>query len=151
MQEQTPEEKVKRAWTMYDWANSPYALVITTAIFPIFFNAVTSDKNEAGEIINDTVQFFGVEFINTQLYSYVLATSFFSSQKALHNGGVNVEHPYSILSIDCSDIGIVVQHLASLIQNIIFRRRGCRSTIQRNDRFKMATIDPSNQYTSTYI
>ena len=76
MQEQTPEEKIKRAWTMYDWANSPYALVITTAIFPIFFSAVTSDKNEAGEIINDTVQFFGMEFINTQLYSYVLATSF---------------------------------------------------------------------------
>jgi UMF1 family MFS transporter len=71
----TPEQ-VKKAWTMYDWANSVYSLVITTAIFPIFFNALTSDRNEAGEIINDTVIFWGRELINTQLYSYVLGASF---------------------------------------------------------------------------
>ena len=51
-------------------------LVITTAIFPIFYNALTSERNEAGEIVNDVVTFFGAEFINTQLYSYVLAASF---------------------------------------------------------------------------
>ena len=73
--EKTPEQ-VKKAWTMYDWANSVYSLVITTAIFPIFFNALTSDRNEAGEIINDTVIFWGRELINTQLYSYVLGASF---------------------------------------------------------------------------
>lgn len=61
---------------MYDWANSPYSLVVTTAIFPIYFNALTSDRNEKGEIINDVVTFFGIELINTQLYSYVLACSF---------------------------------------------------------------------------
>ena len=71
----TPEQ-VKKAWTMYDWANSVYSLVITTAIFPIFFNALTSDRNDAGEIINDTVIFWGHELINTQLYSYVLGASF---------------------------------------------------------------------------
>ncbi len=73
--EKTPEQ-VKKAWTMYDWANSVYSLVITTAIFPIFFNALTSDRNESGEIINDTVIFWGYELINTQLYSYVLGASF---------------------------------------------------------------------------
>ena len=56
--------------------NSVYSLVITTAIFPIFYNALTSERNEAGEIVNDVVTFFGAEFINTQLYSYVLAASF---------------------------------------------------------------------------
>ena len=73
--EKTPEQ-VKKAWTMYDWANSVYSLVITTAIFPIFFNALTSDRNESGEIINDTVIFWGYELINTHLYSYVLGASF---------------------------------------------------------------------------
>jgi len=73
---QTAAEKTKTAWTMYDWANSPYSLVVTTAIFPIYFNALTSDRNEKGEIINDVVTFFGAELINTQLYSYVLAFSF---------------------------------------------------------------------------
>ena len=75
-QRQTAAEKIKAAWTMYDWANSPYSLVVTTAIFPIYFNALTSERNEAGEIINDVVTFFGFELINTQLYSYVLACSF---------------------------------------------------------------------------
>ena len=30
------------AWAMYDWANSVYALVITSAIFPAYYNSVTS-------------------------------------------------------------------------------------------------------------
>ena len=52
-------KKVKTAWAMYDWANSVYSLVITTAIFPIFYNALTSERNEAGEIVNDVVTFLG--------------------------------------------------------------------------------------------
>jgi len=69
-------QKVKNAWAMYDWANSVYSLVITTAIFPIFYNSLTSERNAEGDIINDIVVFFGKTFINTQLYSYVLAASF---------------------------------------------------------------------------
>jgi len=30
-------KKLIRAWAFYDWANSAYALVISSAIFPIFF------------------------------------------------------------------------------------------------------------------
>ena len=33
------------AWCMYDWANSVYSLVITTAIFPIFYNSVTTSAS----------------------------------------------------------------------------------------------------------
>jgi UMF1 family MFS transporter len=58
--------KVRKAWALYDWANSVYSLVITTAIFPIFYNAITKDE----------VTFFGAQFSNTQLYAYVLAASF---------------------------------------------------------------------------
>jgi UMF1 family MFS transporter len=72
------EEKVKWGWAMYDWANNVYSLVITTAIFPVFYNSLTSDKDANGMIIEgtDNVMFLGMEFVNTQLYSYVLATSF---------------------------------------------------------------------------
>ena len=70
------DKKVQKAWTMYDWANSVYSLVITTTIFPIFYNALTTVKDDAGNIVEDTVTFWGMEFVNTQLYSYVLATSF---------------------------------------------------------------------------
>ena len=30
------DKKVLRAWAFYDWANSVYALVISTAIFPLY-------------------------------------------------------------------------------------------------------------------
>src|SRR6476620_806057 len=70
------DKKLINAWTFYDWANSSYPLVITTAIFPIFYEAVTSVKDEAGRIISDKVTLFGCEFINTELYSYVVALSF---------------------------------------------------------------------------
>ena len=72
----TGDERVKWGWAVYDWANNVYSLVITTAIFPIFYNAVTSTKDENGKVINDVVTFFGKEFFNTELYSYVLAASF---------------------------------------------------------------------------
>lgn len=38
------DKKVIKAWAMFDWANSAYALVITTAVFPIYFSAVVDDE-----------------------------------------------------------------------------------------------------------
>lgn len=65
--------KIIRAWTYYDWANSVFPLVITSAIFPNFYDAVTSTKNEAGEIISHTVTCFGHQFENQNIYSFVYA------------------------------------------------------------------------------
>ncbi|HQQ95068.1 MAG TPA: MFS transporter [Bacteroidia bacterium] len=62
-----------RAWTFYDWANSVFPLVITSAIFPNFYDAVTSTKNEAGELVGHTVQYFGHNFENQNIYSFVYA------------------------------------------------------------------------------
>jgi MFS transporter, UMF1 family len=73
---QKGDKKLINAWTFYDWANSSYPLVITTAIFPIFYEARTSVKDLAGKVISDKVSLFGMEFINTELYSYVVALSF---------------------------------------------------------------------------
>lgn len=65
--------KIIKAWTFYDWANSVFPLVITSAIFPNFYDAVTATKNEAGEIIGHTVTFMGIEFENQNIYSFVYA------------------------------------------------------------------------------
>ncbi len=70
------DKRLINAWTFYDWANSSYPLVITTAIFPIFYEKVTSTTDASGKVINDVVNLFGIEFINTELYSYVVAISF---------------------------------------------------------------------------
>ncbi len=69
------DKKLINAWTFYDWANSSYPLVITTAIFPIFYEKVTSVIVD-DKVVDDTVVFFGNRFINTELYSYIVALSF---------------------------------------------------------------------------
>ena len=33
----------ERSWILYDWANSAYTIIITTAIFPLFYQTVTSE------------------------------------------------------------------------------------------------------------
>lgn len=58
---------------MYDWANSVYSLVITSAIFPVYYQAVTSHQD------SELVSFFGFEVINSVLYSYSLSFSFLIS------------------------------------------------------------------------
>jgi UMF1 family MFS transporter len=68
---QTASKKVINGWAMYDWANSVYNLVITSTIFPAYFEAITGDGNDA--TTNDTVHFLGREFVNTALYNYALA------------------------------------------------------------------------------
>ena len=71
---QTAPKKVINGWAMYDWANSVYNLVITSTIFPAYFEAVTGDGNDATS--NDKVHLFGREFVNTSLYNYALAVAF---------------------------------------------------------------------------
>lgn len=70
----TANKKVVNGWAMYDWANSSYNLVITSTIFPAYFEAVTGDGNENTFV--DTVKLFGREFVNTSLYNYTLALAF---------------------------------------------------------------------------
>lgn len=65
------KKKVQNGWAMYDWANSVYSLVITSTIFPVYYNNVTKAIDGS-----DKVNFFGFEMINTVLYSYSISFSF---------------------------------------------------------------------------
>ncbi len=56
---------------MYDWANSVYSLVITSTIFPVYYNSVTTGLDGYDRVI-----FFGWEVSNTVLYSYSIAFSY---------------------------------------------------------------------------
>ena len=71
------DKQTIKAWTFYDWANSVFPLVITSAIFPNFYDAVTATKDAAGNIINHTVTFFGINFENNNIYSFVYAFALF--------------------------------------------------------------------------
>ncbi|MCS7019783.1 MAG: MFS transporter [Cytophagales bacterium] len=60
-----------RAWCMYDWANSAYMLVISSTLFPVYYNSVTRSAFNG-----DLVDFFGWHVSNTVLYSYSLSFAF---------------------------------------------------------------------------
>lgn len=66
---QKGDKKLIHSWAFYDWANSVYSLVISTAIFPIYYETVT--RTDSG-----MVQFLGMQFNNTALYTYALSFSF---------------------------------------------------------------------------
>lgn len=63
--------KLINAWASFDWANSVYNLIVTTAIFPIYYLG-TTQAAFGGEM----VQFFGMEIKNSVLYSYAISMSF---------------------------------------------------------------------------
>lgn len=71
---ETASKKVINGWAMYDWANSVYNLVITSTIFPAYYEAITGDGDDTTPV--DTVRLFGREFVNTSLYDYALAIAF---------------------------------------------------------------------------
>ncbi len=78
-------KRIIKGWIFYDWANSVYNLVISSAIFPIFYANITESYylkslgREGGQLNegeNVVVEFFGTTISNTVLFSYVLAASF---------------------------------------------------------------------------
>jgi len=60
------DKKTIRGWAVFDWANSAYALVITAAIFPGYFLAVTDDQ----------INFFGGQISNSTLYAYAISGAY---------------------------------------------------------------------------
>jgi MFS transporter, UMF1 family len=62
-------KKLLNAWAFYDWANSVYPLVITSAVFPIFYMALFSNDHPY-------IHVFGSEVKNSALISFVTAAAF---------------------------------------------------------------------------
>lgn len=58
------------AWAFYDWANSVYSLVISSAIFPIFYGALFRSADL------EKVTVFGGEIARAPLISYVTSAAF---------------------------------------------------------------------------
>ena len=121
------DKKLINAWAFYDWANSVYSLVISTAVFPLYYSAVTE---------GETVFFLGIEWDHPDsLYSYALSFSFLvvafispilsgiadytGSKKKFMKffcwmGGLSVSGLYFFDGIDTVWIGILFTILASI-------------------------------------
>lgn len=63
-------KKVLNAWALYDWANSVYSLVIASTIFPIYYGFLFGKRQ------TNTIEVFGIEFVNTALITFVTALAF---------------------------------------------------------------------------
>ncbi len=63
-------QKLLNAWAFYDWANSVYSLVIASAIFPIYYQALFKSANI------ETIHVFGGYIRSTPLITYTTAAAF---------------------------------------------------------------------------
>lgn len=125
---QKGDKKLIHSWAFYDWANSVYSLVISTAVFPIYYETIT--QTESG-----LVNFLGMQFNNTSLYTYALSFSFLivafispllsgiadyvGNKKSYmqffcYMGSISVMSLYFFDSVDTIWIGIVFSVLASI-------------------------------------
>ena len=62
-------KKLIGAWTLYDWANSVYSLVISTAIFPIYYSEYIFANT-------DSIILFNIDLNKDTIISLVSAASF---------------------------------------------------------------------------
>ncbi|MDE3741248.1 MFS transporter [Maribacter polysaccharolyticus] len=66
---QKGSKRLLNAWAFYDWANSVYTLTIASSIFPIYYSALFSSKDQL-------VSAFGFEMKQTVLISIITAFTF---------------------------------------------------------------------------
>ncbi len=64
---QLNNSKTIHGWAMFDWANSAYALVITTAIFPAYYNALSDEP----------VRILGASMGLESLLAFALSAAYF--------------------------------------------------------------------------
>jgi len=64
-------KKLLNAWAFYDWANSVYALVISSSIFPLYYGALFRIKGI------EEIPLFGLSIRSESLISYITALGFF--------------------------------------------------------------------------
>lgn len=68
------DKKVIRGWAFYDWANSAYNLVITSTIFPTYYDAITT--TQVNGIESHKVNFLGSQLESGALYNYAIALAY---------------------------------------------------------------------------
>ncbi|WP_420574275.1 MFS transporter [Kordia sp.] len=68
---QKGDKKLINAWAFYDWANSVYSLVISTAVFPIYYATITESFEQFK--LTGKISFLGTDWNPTTLYNYTIA------------------------------------------------------------------------------
>ncbi|MFD1031935.1 MFS transporter [Metaplanococcus flavidus] len=59
--------KTEKSWALYDWGNSAYSIIITTAVFPLYYKA---SATEAGISLSDSTAYLGYTIA---IFTFILA------------------------------------------------------------------------------
>src|SRR5690606_9804961 len=59
--------KEEKSWALYDWGSSAYSIIITTAVFPIYYKA---SATEAGVDLADSTAYLGYTIA---IFTFILA------------------------------------------------------------------------------
>ena len=59
--------KTEKSWALYDWGNSAYSIIITTAVFPLYYKAAATD---AGVSLSDSTAYLGYTIA---IFTFILA------------------------------------------------------------------------------
>ena len=59
--------KQEKSWAFYDWGNSAYSIIITTAVFPLYYKAAATD---AGVSLSDSTAYLGYTIA---IFTFILA------------------------------------------------------------------------------
>ena len=59
--------KEEKSWALYDWGSSAYSIIITTAVFPIYYKA---SATEAGVSLSDSTAYLGYTIA---IFTFILA------------------------------------------------------------------------------
>lgn len=66
MQQPLNDKRTLNGWALFDWANSAFALVITTAIFPPYFE----------EMVDPEFSVLGIGFTNSSWFAFLITFSY---------------------------------------------------------------------------
>jgi UMF1 family MFS transporter len=59
--------KEEKSWALYDWGSSAYSIIITTAVFPLFYKSAAT---EAGVSLSDSTAYLGYTIA---IFTFILA------------------------------------------------------------------------------
>ncbi|HSJ36726.1 MAG TPA: MFS transporter [Planococcus sp. (in: firmicutes)] len=59
--------QTEKSWAFYDWGNSAYSIIITTAVFPLYYKASATD---AGVSLSDSTAYLGYTIA---IFTFILA------------------------------------------------------------------------------
>ncbi len=68
-------KRITTGWTFYDWANSVYPLVITSSIFPIYWNSMVKVITHS-KSAKTPIDFLGLHVPGTSLQNYSVSAAF---------------------------------------------------------------------------